>query len=191
MLKDKSKYSIYSDEEILTLILQTGDNNLFEVLRDRYHAKVVEKCMGLLKNRSLAQEFADDIFSKAFDNFDRLRNLASFSSWLYSISYNYCIDYLRLKKNLHYPEWDQSNEITEIIDETEEEIADYDYDKLLTVLEQIHPEEKALLLMKYQDDLSIKDISRALRISESATKMRLKRAKARVLYKYKRSFSIK
>lgn len=191
MLKDKSKYNIYSDEEILTMIHQTGDNNLFEVLRDRYHMKVVEKCMGLLKNRTLALEFADDIFSKAFDNFDRLRNLASFSSWLYSISYNYCIDYLRLKKNLHYPEWDQSNEITEIIDETEEEIADYDYDKLLTVLEQIHPEEKALLLMKYQDDLSIKDISRALRISESATKMRLKRAKARVLYKYKKSFSIK
>jgi len=191
VLKDKDKYKIFSDEEILSMILQTGDNNLFEVLRDRYYTKVLEKCMGMLKNRNLAQEFTDDIFAKAFDNFDRLRNLASFSSWLYSISYNFCIDYLRLKKKLHYPEWDQLNEITEIIDETEEEIADYDYDKLLVVLDQIHPEEKALLMMKYLDDLSIKDISNALRISESATKMRLKRAKARVLYQYKKSYLTK
>ena len=191
MLKDKDKYKIFSDEEVLSMILQTRDNNLFEVLRDRYHSKVLDKCMGMLKSRSLAQEFTDDIFAKAFDNFERLRNLASFSSWLYSISYNYCIDYLRLKKNLHYPEWDQVNEITEIIDETEEEIEDYEYDKLLVVLEQIHPEEKALLMMKYQDDLSIKDISNALRISESATKMRLKRAKARVLYQYKKSYLTK
>ncbi|HSG68020.1 MAG TPA: RNA polymerase sigma factor [Bacteroidales bacterium] len=191
MLREKAKYNIYSDEEILNLITQSKDNNLFEILRDRYYIKVTDKCMGLLKNRTLALEFADEIFSKAFDNLERLRNLASFSSWLYSITYNHCIDYLRIKKNLHYPEWDQMNDIPEIIDETEEEIADYDYDNLIKILEQVHPEEKALLLMKYQDDLSIKEISRALRISESATKMRLKRAKARVLYKYRKSFSTK
>ena len=55
-------------------------------------------------------------------------------------------------------------------------------------MEMIHPEEKALLLMKYQDDLSIKTISEALRITENATKMRLKRARSRVIYLYKNKF---
>ncbi len=191
MLRDKDKYKVFSDEEILTLIIQNKDNNLFEILKDRYYDKINDKCMGMLRNKSLAREFTNEIFLKAFDNCSKLRNLSSFSSWLYSITYNYCIDYMRMKKNLHYPDWDQLNEIPEIIDEADEEIIDYNYDHLIQILDHIHPEEKALLLMKYQDDLSIKDISHALRISESATKMRLKRAKSRVLYKYKHAYSPK
>ena len=72
----------------------------------------------------------------------------------------------------------------EIIDETEENIQDINYDNLRIILELVHPEEKALLLMKYQDELSMKQISAALRISEDAAKMRLKRARTRVLYLY-------
>lgn len=180
---------VFSDDEILNLIIRDKDNSLFEILQDRYHARVIEKCMGMIRNRKLARDFADDIFSKVYENIEKLRTHSSFSSWLYSITYNYCIDYLRKKKNLHYPHWDQVNDIAEIIEDTEEGVLDYNYDNLLIILEQVHPEEKALLLMKYQDELSIKEISHALRISESATKMRLKRAKSRVLYQYKITFS--
>jgi RNA polymerase sigma-70 factor (ECF subfamily) len=49
----------------------------------------------------------------------------------------------------------------------------------------IHPEEKALLLMRYEYNLPFKQIGMSLRISESAAKMRIKRAKARVLYHFK------
>lgn len=51
-------------------------------------------------------------------------------------------------------------------------------DKMLT---QIDPEDKMILLLKYQDDLSIKDLSELYEIGESAVKMRLKRAKARLV----------
>ena len=51
-------------------------------------------------------------------------------------------------------------------------------------MDLIHPEEKALLLMKYKEGLSMKQIGTSLRISEDAAKMRLKRARARVLYLY-------
>jgi RNA polymerase sigma-70 factor (ECF subfamily) len=53
----------------------------------------------------------------------------------------------------------------------------------------IHPEEKVLLLMKYQDNLSIKHIAKTLRISEDAVKMRLKRARSRVIYMYNEKFN--
>jgi len=62
------------------------------------------------------------------------------------------------------------------------------YDDLLVILDLVHPEEKALLIMKYQDNISLKQISESLRISEDAAKMRLKRARTRVLYLYKKKF---
>jgi len=55
-------------------------------------------------------------------------------------------------------------------------------------LELIHPEEKALLLMKYKDDVPMKQVAVSLRISEDAAKMRLKRARTRVLYLYNQKY---
>jgi RNA polymerase sigma-70 factor (ECF subfamily) len=89
---------------------------------------------------------------------------------------------------MHYPDWNKQNEIPEIIDETEEDITDMNYQRLLDILELIHPEEKALLLMKYQDGLPLKQIAPAIRISEDAAKMRLKRARTRVIYLYRSKF---
>ena len=58
----------------------------------------------------------------------------------------------------------------------------------MKILEMIHPEEKALLLMKYQDNLPGKQIAETLRISEDAVKMRLKRARTRVIYLFQKEF---
>ena len=177
-----------SDEEIILKINQGNSSKYFEILYNRYYSKVLDKCYGLVKNRPLSEELAEDIFSKTFEKLSSFKNLSSFSSWLYSLSYNHCIDYLRLKKKLHYPEWNREHELPEIIDESEENMNNIDYDNMMIVFEMIHPEEKALLLMKYQDNLSMKEISQSLRISEDATKMRLKRARSRVVYFYKEKF---
>jgi RNA polymerase sigma factor (sigma-70 family) len=184
---DKGLY-LLSDEEIILKIKEGSIAPYFDILYHRYHQKVVDKCYSLVKNKHLALELAEDIFSKTFEKLGSFKNLSSFSSWLYSLAYNHCIDYLRLKKKLHYPEWNRENEMPEIIDDTEEGLADIDYDNVMKIFEMIHPEEKALLLMKYQDNFQIKDIARSLRISEDATKMRLKRARARVIYLYKENF---
>lgn len=177
-----------SDEEIISTINSENSSIHFEVLYKRYHRKVLDKCYSLVKNRQLAEELAEDIFSKTFEKLHTFKSKSSFSSWLYSLSYNHCIDYLRNKNKLHYPDWNREHEIPEIIDETDENLNAIDYDNMMAIFELIHPEEKALLLMKYQDNLSMKDIGESLRISEDATKMRLKRARARVIYLYKEKF---
>jgi len=179
---------ILSDTEIINKIIAEKQSDLFEVLYHRYHKKVLDKCFGLVKNKTLAIEFTDDIFIKTFEKLETFGHNSKFSSWLYSITYNYCIDYLRLRKKLHYPDWNRQNEIPEIIDESEEDFTDLNYQRLMQILELIHPEEKALLLMKYQDELPMKQIGIALRISEDATKMRLKRARTRVIYLYHSKF---
>ncbi|MBA4410589.1 MAG: RNA polymerase sigma factor [Bacteroidota bacterium] len=185
----KTKYQHKSDEEIVHLLIDSGNQELFEVLYARYFKKVKDKCFSFLKESKLSEEFANDILTKAYEKIPGFKGNSSFSSWLYSITYNYCIDYLRFKKKLHYPNWNNNNEIPEIIDESEADFEVASYENLVTILELIHPEEKVLLLMKYQDNLSIRHIAKTLRISEDAVKMRLKRARTRVIYMYKLKFN--
>lgn len=184
----KAKYQNKSDEEIVQLITNSGDQELFELIYTRYFKKVRDKCFSFLKDNKLSEEFANDILTKAYEKVSGFKGNSSFSSWLYSITYNYCIDYLRVKKKLHYPDWNSSHEIPEIIDETETDFEVVNYENLLQIMEAIHPEEKVLLLMKYQDNLPIKQIAKTLRISEDAVKMRLKRARTRVIYMYNQKF---
>jgi RNA polymerase sigma-70 factor (ECF subfamily) len=177
-----------NDESVIKIIIEENKTELYDIIYQRYIQKVTDKCYSLLKNKQLADEFANDILIKTFEKLKSFKGNSSFSSWLYSITYNYTIDFLRKKKHLHYPNWNIENELPEIIDESYSEISELSYENLLYIFDKIHAEEKALLLMKYQDGLSIKVIAESMLISEDAVKMRLKRARARVVYLYQREF---
>lgn len=176
------------DSEIIYKIRNDNSSKYFEVLYKRYYSRVLDKCYSFVKNRQEAEELTEDIFSKVFEKLPSFKQLSTFSSWLYSVTYNHCIDFLRDKKKLHYPNWNRENEIPEIIDDSEEITEEINYENLMLIMELIHPEEKALLFMKYKDELSMKQIGMALRISEDAAKMRLKRARTRVLYLYTQKY---
>lgn len=184
----KQGMSDLSDEALLQKIKVENKRELYDIIYKRYIQKVTDKCYSFLKNRTLAAEFANDILIKTYEKLPGFKGNSSFSSWLYSITYNYLIDYLRKKKQLHYPNWNLENELPEIIDESTSEVTELNYENLLLIFEKIHPEEKALLLMKYQDNISLKEIGVILAISEDAVKMRLKRARARVVYMYHLEF---
>lgn len=184
----KTKYQQHTDEEIIQLLIGSDNKELFEIIYSRYFRKVRDKCFSFLKDSKLSEEFANDILTKAYEKINGFKGNSTFSSWLYSITYNYCIDFLREKKKLHYPNWNINNEIPEIIDESETDIEDANFENLMAILELIHPEEKVLLLMKYQDNLPIRHIAKTLRISEDAVKMRLKRARTRVIYLYNQKY---
>lgn len=184
----KLKFSDLTDEEIVEKIIGENKTELYEIIYRRYFTKVRDKCYSFLKNKPQSEDFANDILSKVFEKLNGFQGKSSFSSWLYSISYNSVIDYLRKKKQMHYPNWNQENELPEIIDETDADMSEISYENLMNIFEIIHPEEKALLLMKYQDALSLKVIAESLSISEDAVKMRLKRARARVVYLYFQKF---
>jgi len=179
---------LLSDNEIVSHIKENGNVQLFEVLFNRYKQKINDKCYGLVKDKAISRTLTEDILSKAFEKLASFRQQSSFSSWIYSITYNTCIDFLRNKKKLHYPEWNRNNELPEITDEQYGDEIEYTYENLMVVFEMIHPEEKALIIMKYIDELSLRQIGRALRISEDAVKMRLKRARTRLLLLYREKF---
>jgi len=106
------------------------------------------------------------------------KETSKFSTWLYSITYNYCMDQIRVsKKNIEVAL--EGNH--DIIDEgDDDDLMNMHEHQLGKSLEKIPSDEKALILMKYQDDFSIKEIADTLNITESAVKMRLLRSKEKL-----------
>jgi len=140
----------------------------------------------MLKDESKASDAVQEIFTKVFLKLSSFSQKSKFSTWLYSITYNFCIDFIRRQKRdlqLFSKEADNLPDVPE--EESEEELLAMEVGRLKRVLEEIPPGDKIILLMKYQDDLSIKEIAETLNKNESAIKMQIKRAKTKAQLAYK------
>ncbi len=169
-----------SDEEIIEIIQKEKKTDLFSVLFDRYSSKVYHTCLSMVNSQEIAEDLSHDIFLKLFVSLKQFDGTASFSTWLYRISSNFCIDYIRKHKRINEKIEDYSFELeTRTEEENEREILSSKAGTLQKILDELDPEDKMILLMKYQEDMSIKNIMQIFDISESAVKMRLKRAKAK------------
>lgn len=169
------------DLKVIHSYLETQAAACFRVLYDRYVGRIYAKCISMLKDEVMAQDATQEIFTKVFLNLSRFKEQSRFSTWVYSITYNYCIDYLRRKKK----QKDLfSDELEQAPDLAEEEVSDkiifeIELDQLERVLQEIPDSDRMVLLMKYQDRMSIKEIADIIGKTESAVKMKIKRAKAK------------
>ncbi len=158
--------------------LATRDARFFTELYRKYAGRVYAKCISLLKEEHLARDATQEIFLKIFLNLSQFGAQSKFSTWVYSITYNYCIDLLRKKKKLSDLFSSDMERLPDTADEiSDEELKTMEVNRLREVLDLIPVGDKAILLMKYQDDLQIKEIAGILDKTESAIKMKIKRAK--------------
>jgi RNA polymerase sigma-70 factor (ECF subfamily) len=177
-----------TDEELVFKIVATNNSQLFAELYDRFSKVVYNKCYGFANSKEEAEDLTHDIFIRLFIKLKTFKGNSKFSTWMYSFTYNFCVNYVQ--RNTHK----KKEKVTVITDQIKEnddsaEIEDAQLfelksEKLATALSLIDPKEKMILLMKYQDDMTIKEITEALEIGESAVKMRLKRAKQKVISVY-------
>ncbi|TXB52741.1 RNA polymerase sigma factor, partial [Phaeodactylibacter luteus] len=79
------------DLEVIHSYLETQASVCFSVLYERYMGRIYAKCISILKNEAHAQDATQEIFTKIFLNLARFKEQAKFSTWVYSITYNYCI----------------------------------------------------------------------------------------------------
>lgn len=169
-----------TDSELIARYLRTQNTQDFTLLYRRYARKVFAKCISMLGDEALARDATQDIFIKVLLNLSRFNEQSSFSTWVYSITYNYCIDMIRKKKKIPLL-------FTEDVGKAGQEVAEAEIpdsvllemkqDRLEKVLDRLPPGDKAILLMKYIDDLQIRDIAEVLGKTESAIKMQIMRAK--------------
>lgn len=166
------------DEEIVQAYLATRHQSYFDILYQRYSAKIYGRCISLLNDEALAQDAVQDIFVKIVLNLSKFNEKSRFSTWVYSIAYNWCIDIIRKRKKRLKYEQTEDVEDYELMEEVEDrELMETEVSRLKIVLEQLPEEDKAILLMKYLEEMSIVEISDAMMKSDSAVKMRIKRAK--------------
>ncbi len=171
-----------TDEEAISAYLETQNNYYFELLYNRYSAKIYGKCLTILKERSLAQDATQDIMMKILMNLSKFGGKSKFSTWVYSITYNFCIDFIRKRKKDKSRYVEDINAYEDMADTVDDkEILEVRLENLKFIMNQIPGGDKSILMMKYLEGMSIKEISRVLEKTESAIKMKLKRAKHRFI----------
>lgn len=182
-----NKINKETDENLVEAIVKDNNTLLFEVLYDRYATLVYNKCYGFAKDGDEAKDMTQDVFLKLFVKLASFKGKSKFSTWLYAFTYNHCVNYVTRNTAKKFEK--QSVDYKDIENLSEDEEDDHSFldmrvDKLKVALEMISPDEKMILLLKYQDYLTIKEIESVLDIGESAVKMRIKRAKDKLITVY-------
>ncbi|NIJ51064.1 RNA polymerase sigma factor [Dyadobacter arcticus] len=175
-----------SDEELARLFIESKDNRYFEQLYERYAFKVHQKCLFLTRDASKAEDVTHDVFLKLIFKMNTFKKDAKFSTWLFSITYNHCMDLMRTSKRrivtVHEADVDLIDDdfdIHKIFD-----LEEVDTTSLKVALKHLNLEEKAMIYLKYLDNRTIRDIADIFNVTESAMKMRLMRSREKLRKRY-------
>ncbi len=168
-----------TDSQLIALYLQEQDARYFSQLYRRYAGKVFAKCISMLSDHGIARDATQDVFIKILLNLSKFTEQSSFSTWVYSITYNYCIDLIRKKKkNILIFTEDMGRVSTEKeVEIPDSVILEMETNRLEKVMDKLPVGDKAILDMKYTEDMSIREIGEVLNKTESAIKMQIMRAK--------------
>lgn len=186
-METKEAFGDLTDKALVRKIVKTKNTELFGVLYDRYSKAVYNKCYSFSKSHSEAEDLTQDVFLMLYVKLGSFKGRSKFSTWLYSFTYNFCVNYVNRNKQRKISEASES--LSEDDLSLNEEVGDLSIYEMRTgtlkkALGLIRAEEKRILLLKYQDGVSIKELTEILDLSESAVKMRLMRAKASLLKTY-------
>jgi len=171
-----------NDQHYINLVIG-GDVHAFAVLVDRYKNLVFTLSLKMLQSREEAEEVSQDVFIKVYKSLEKFKTESKFSTWLYRITYNSCIDTLRSKKrnaslfSLNDFEEDEVVSLINVLDTIEERERKQMIQKCLSLLP---PEESFLLNLYYFQGNSLKEISKIMSINENNLKIKLFRSRRRL-----------
>ncbi|MFB4167907.1 RNA polymerase sigma factor [Virgibacillus sp. JSM 102003] len=143
-----------------------------------YFEKVYKTTFYILKNEELAKDATHDTFIKAFKNFNKINQQSKINAWITTIATRTAIDiYNKNKKQLTY-------EFKEEIYASNSDEFNYTKDELENHLDNIPPDQKQVLILKYVEDLTEKEIAKRLSIKLGTVKSKIFRAKQKLYEQY-------
>lgn len=171
-----------NDQHYINQIIE-GNTNVFSVLVNQYKDLVFTLAYKMLKNKEEAEEVSQDTFIKIFNSLNKFKGESKFSTWIYKITYNTCLDKLKkIKKENSVVYIEDFNEhqvkvienILESIDEKERN------QKIQECLQLLPSEEAFLLTLYYFDDQSIEEIAKVIDCNTNNVKIKLYRTRKKL-----------
>jgi RNA polymerase sigma-70 factor (ECF subfamily) len=177
-----------SDEATLIRAAQSGDSDAFEQLVRAYDQNVLRMALNLLHSQEDARDIYQEAFLRVYKNLPKFRFDCAFSTWLYRIVANLCLDQIR-KRNVRKEESAAVETGSGELDRFQflrEQRADVDPQRQLMssevnarvrdVLERLTPRERLVFEMRHFQGMRLRAIGEALGVTEEAAKNCLFRA---------------
>ncbi|MVM38916.1 sigma-70 family RNA polymerase sigma factor [Spirosoma sp. HMF3257] len=173
--------TLLTDEALIREYLPGQPNECFETLYNRYANKVYRHCLSITKDTENAHDFTHDIFIKMFSKLDTFHERSSFSTWLYSITHNYCAGQLRLAKRFTLSTLDEATERDSYTDEGQDmPTQEQALQQLKQAMASLSANEQTLLRLKYEQGMRIEEIAQLYNLKVSTVKMRIKRSREKI-----------
>jgi RNA polymerase sigma-70 factor (ECF subfamily) len=184
-----------SEERALVGRAQSGDQSAYEELVKRNQQRVAAVVGGILRRREDVEDVAQQVFVKAFFSLKRFDQRSAFSTWLYKITVNECWDYLRKKRvrPLVYEadlSEDQARQMGSFVsagkapaDSSDRAAMRQQVERLLG---QLNEEDRQMMVLKEVEGFSVEEVGEILGLNVNTVKVRLFRARARLVKSYRR-----
>jgi RNA polymerase sigma-70 factor (ECF subfamily) len=176
-----------SDEELVERS-QRGEQTAFRELVERYQRRLFSVAFGMVRNRDDAMDLVQDAFIKIYRHMDGFQGSSSFYTWIYRITLNLCIDYLR-KRARHY-EVDYDDAQRSDLDDDDPIVPStmginpakvYQRKELLEQMERaiqsLSEKHRSIILLREVQGLSYTEIAEVLQISKGTVMSRLHHAR--------------
>ena len=187
MVNKKLTEKAKEDLKIIELALATGDPRAYNNLMSKYRDPIFFMLYEIVNNKELAKELTIEAFGKAFNKLDSYTPNFAFSTWLFSIAKNNCIDYLRKKKLPTYSIDDTivkqegletAIEIPFQGDGPEKKMINKQRIQILrNIVEQLKPNYRKLVKLRYFKEYSYEEISTELDLPIGTVKAQLFRSR--------------
>jgi RNA polymerase sigma-70 factor (ECF subfamily) len=178
-----------TDEAALVRRVQARDELAFREIVDRYQNKVYSIIYGILRNHNDAEDIAQQVFAKVYFSIKNFDFRSSLLTWIYKITVNECYDYLRKKRvrKLVYESdftEDDAHKMEGGVAVDKKPAADDQLakrDLVLKLLEKISVEDRQLMLLKEVEGHSVEELSQMTGMNENTIKVKLFRARQKLL----------
>jgi RNA polymerase sigma-70 factor (ECF subfamily) len=179
---------IEEDQKLIKQILK-GNNKSYAKLFTRYKDAVYFMTLKMVINKRDAEDLTYETFDKALRNIEQYNFEYAFSTWLFRIATNHCIDFLRKRKTQHISiESSNDNEDEFFVGEDSIQSSALDPEQVMIreqqiilvqeLLSQLKPKYRQLVEMRYFKDYSYEEIANALKLPIGTVKTMLFRAKS-------------
>ncbi len=168
---------IYNEDVIIDR-LKRGDTQAMRLLIKKHGAYVYTLSLRMLKKKELAEEAAQDVFIKVHHNINQFARRARFSTWIYTITYRTCLNYLQ--RNVYKTENPDPEELFKagMDDSTDALLLNNERGKIIwEALDKIPETQARTITLYYLQQLSVNEVSEILDIPPNTVKTLLYRGR--------------